>query len=605
MAKRRLDLSNDSDIEEIRNLLAVKDDDDPAQTEDLGEESDVASEDGIEENEGDTVTEQECSDKSEDEEDYDTEEEGAPFVLGKDKTTKWTRKPPNIVKRRGPENIITRLPGVIQAARQARTPVECWSNLFSYSVLEMLVKHTNKYIDSVKDKFSRSRDIRETDLIEIKAFLGLLYLAGAFKGNRQNLEELWGRENDGIEKFSLVMSLRRFKTLIRCLRFDDRDTRTQRKQFDRLCPIREIFEMFVENCQKSYCLGENVTIDEMLPGFRGRCPFRQCIPSKPNKYGIKLFALVDSKMTYTYNLEVYAGLQPEGPFRISNKPPDVVKRMVQPLRGSGRNITADNWFTDLELVDWLKKEKLTYVGTIRKNKRQLPPTFVSVIGRKQYSSMFGFSDGKTLVSYIPKERKNVMLISTLHNDHALDPSSGQSNKPEIITYYNSTKGGVDTADQMCSTYDVSRNNKRWPMVIFYAMMNVAGINSLIIYLGNELEPMRRRVFLKKLAHELTLPELQRRSQKTLGIPNSLQIRLRKFNPNKASAADADADAPLLKRRRCEPCTLEVGFRRMTVSRCVRCSKAICTKHSKQICEECKLVVVQTSSEVPQSSDSED
>lgn len=39
-------------------------------------------------------------------------------------------------------------------------------------------------------------------------------------------------------------------------------------------------------------------------------------------------------------------------------------------------------------------------------------------------------------------------------------------KPEIITDYNSTKGGVDTVEKMCATYTVSKITKRWPCVIF-------------------------------------------------------------------------------------------------------------------------------------------
>jgi hypothetical protein len=203
--------------------------------------------------------------------------------------------------------------------------------------LNTIVTYTNEYIEFIKPKFSRERDIASTDVIEVRSFIGLLYLAGALRGNRESLEELWGIDGD-----SLVMSIKRFKTLIRCLRFDDRTTRVERKKVERLAPIREVFEKFVENCQKSYSVGENVTIDEMLPGFRGRCQFRQYIPSKPSKYGIKCFAIVDARMFYTLNTEIYARKQPEGPFCISNKPSEVVKRMAKPLFGSGRNITADN-----------------------------------------------------------------------------------------------------------------------------------------------------------------------------------------------------------------------------------------------------------------------
>lgn len=105
---------------------------------------------------------------------------------------------------------------------------------------------------------------------------------------------------------------------------------------------------------------------------------------------MKIFALVGAKTYYLYNLEIYAGQQPDGQFKVSNKPVDVVRRLVHPIRGSGRNLTADNWFSDLELVEELRKTRISYVGTVEKNKRQLPPQFVSSVGRKQYSSIFGF-----------------------------------------------------------------------------------------------------------------------------------------------------------------------------------------------------------------------
>lgn len=101
-------------------------------------------------------------------------------------------------------------------------------------------------------------------------------------------------------------------------------------------------------------------IDEMLPAFRGNSPFPQYIPTKPSKYGIKICALVDAKMFYSFNMEIYAGKQNEVPSCISNKAPDVVKRLAEPLFGSGRNITADNWFTQVSLVNELKHKKLSY-----------------------------------------------------------------------------------------------------------------------------------------------------------------------------------------------------------------------------------------------------
>ena len=69
----------------------------------------------------------------------------------------------------------------------------------------------------------------------------------------------------------------------------------------------------------------------------------------------------------------------------------------------------------------------------------------------------------------------------MHHDDKIDPESGDMKKPEIITFYNSTKGGVDMVDQMAGEYDTSRNSRRWPLTVFYTLLNVSTINAYILY----------------------------------------------------------------------------------------------------------------------------
>jgi hypothetical protein len=96
-----------------------------------------------------------------------------------------------------------------------------------------------------------------------------------------------------------------FHFFFRTLHFDDHSTRIKRRESDKFCHIRNIFEEIVKKFQENYTPGENVTLDEQLIPFRGRFSFKQYIPSKPARYGVKTFALVDSKSFYTINLETY------------------------------------------------------------------------------------------------------------------------------------------------------------------------------------------------------------------------------------------------------------------------------------------------------------
>lgn len=130
------------------------------------------------------------------------------------------------------------------------------------------------------------------------------------------------------------------------------------------------------------------------------------ITSKARKYGINTFILTDAKM-HCYNAEIYCGKDEEESQNKLNKPTRVVMRMVEPIMGINTNLTGDNWFTYTELLDELRKKGLTYAGTIRKNKSELPIQFTNVRGRPVPSSMFTFSGNKTLVSFVPKRGRVV------------------------------------------------------------------------------------------------------------------------------------------------------------------------------------------------------
>jgi hypothetical protein len=51
---------------------------------------------------------------------------------------------------------------------------------------------------------------------------------------------------------------------------------------------------------------EDLAVDEILVTFRGRLGFKQYIPGKSHKYGVKLFKLCGTN-GYTYNVQIYAG----------------------------------------------------------------------------------------------------------------------------------------------------------------------------------------------------------------------------------------------------------------------------------------------------------
>lgn len=507
-----------------------------------------------------------------------------PCFIGKDNKTKWSKHcPPQNVRTRR-TNIVLQLPGVKSYAKSKKSPLDIWLCLFDDEMLNKIVDCTNIKINSISQKFSRDRDVRSTNIVEIKALIGLLYLAGVRKANHMNLADLWRTDGSGVEAFRLGMNRIRFQFLMRCVRFDDIRTRQERVQVDKLAAIRTLFEKFNCNQKKCYSHSAYITIDEKLEAFRGKCSFRQYIPSKPNKYGIKIFALCDAKLFYTSHMEVYVGKQPDGPFQKETTAKAVVERLSQHIYNSNRNVTTDNWFTSMELAESLTRNKLTLLGTIRKNKRALPLDFVQNTDRPVGSSMFGFYNNTTLVSYIPKKGKNVLLISTMHYGDDIDP---QTNKPEMIMAYNETKGGVDVVDKLCAQYNCARATRRWPMVPFYSMLNVAGINAFVIF--NENNPNSktpRKEFILMLSMSL-LNDYQKERAVSTNLPRTIRMRLREV-----CGIPAEQEAPVRNPGaigRCAQCHWQKN--RKTKYFCQHCGKYLCLEHVRPMCNACyeKLV----------------
>ncbi|XP_030758010.1 piggyBac transposable element-derived protein 3-like [Sitophilus oryzae] len=513
-----------------------------------------------------------------------------PIMVGKN-GMEWLKHKPHKTKLKTAQaNIITKLPGVRPIAKNATTILDCWKLFFSDEVIQDIVRYTNQKLRSLQSLYKRERDCLPTDYDKINAFIGVLYMAGVLRSQHLHTYNLWSSDGTAPEFFAAVMSERRFHIILRAIRFDDSDTREERRDIDNLAPIRELFEHINQRCSACYTVGIFTTIDEMLEGFRGRCKFRQYIANKPAKYGIKIYSLADAKIFYTYNMEIYAGKQPEGPYNIPNDASSVVKRLIVPISKSGRNITMDNYFTSVPLVNELyTNHKLTVVGTLRKNKPHIPADLLSVKNRPVCSSVFAYGQGDNkcvLVSYVPHKNKNVLVLSSYHDDDSIDPEPKDAFKPEIITFYNKTKGGVDVVDRMKSEYSVTRKSNRWPFTIFCTLLNVTTINSQIIYAANTQIMLKRRQYITDLAKQLTAAHLQKRASiSTLSI--ALRQKISNICGHKNVIPTKKQQGNAQPKPRCEYCPLRKN--RFTQHSCANCSSPICKEHTastRYLCVEC-------------------
>lgn len=266
-------------------------------------------------------------------------------------------------------NIVTKLPGIVGPARVQKpdNPLDSWRLLIDDIMVNEILEWTNEKIAELASKYGKTtldcHHVGHVDKAELEAFFGLLYLAGV--SNHEEVSSLFANDGTGRDIFRSTMSKNRFLFLLTALRFDCLSTRDERKVNDNLAAISDIFNRFSVHSQKNYSCGQYTTVDEMLVAFRGKFRNRVYMKSKPAKYGVKIFILTDARTSYFMNGSIYCATQYTNPKNLL-KPTLEVMNLVQPIVNTHRNVTADNYFSSVELVDELNKSGLSYVGTLRK-----------------------------------------------------------------------------------------------------------------------------------------------------------------------------------------------------------------------------------------------
>lgn len=167
------------------------------------------------------------------------------------------------------------------------------------------------------------------------------------------------------------------------------------------------------------------------------------------------------------------------------------------------------------------------------------------------------------------------MISSMHHSVHVDE---QTKKPEIIALYNSTKGGVDGLDHKIANYSSNRRTRRWPMAIFFTIIDVsAGVNAFVIHQTYEKTPrMKRMEFMRDLAFDLIKPFIAQRLQKG-HLPRELSMSMRRIlqipESEAVEGAAAQEAAAVLKKRKtyalCPP-----KLKRQTKYPCQKCRTPI-------------------------------
>jgi len=184
-------------------------------------------------------------------------------------------------------------------------PFSFYGVLIDDEIVEYIVVETNQIVGKGElSDHSQIQNWTDTNAAEMRRFMGLLLWMGLVK--MPALKCYWQTSSlyqNGVA--SSVMTQNRFQLLLRMWHFGNNSDAPAE---DRLFKIRAFLQLVLSKFAAAKQPGQDIAIDETMVPFRGRLKFRQYIPGKAHKYGIKLFKLCD-RQGYTYNIDIYIAVK--------------------------------------------------------------------------------------------------------------------------------------------------------------------------------------------------------------------------------------------------------------------------------------------------------
>lgn len=467
-------------------------------------------------------------------------------------------------------------------------PLQYFEVLLDDQLIDLMVTETNRYAAQFLScnrlkPHSRFASWVPVTTGEMRVFLSLLLLQGVIQKPEQTM--YWSQNNlVSTPVFGDTMSRNRFFLIMKMLHFVDNETPVDPENHPqpKLWKIWPFLSSLLQNFQTSYVLERDISIDESLMLYKGRLSWRQYLPLKRARFGVKLFVLCEAESAYIWNLIVYTG---KGTNIATRHERDthlpmgtkVVLKLMEPLEGKGHCLTTDNFYTSPELVEILIEQKTDIYGTARATRKDMPAPFKKAKLKK--GEVQAFQRGKcTAIQW--KDKRLITLLSTVHSADMVQfqDSKGRTvEKPSVVCDYNHTMGGVDLSDQMLATYPVARKRQKiYYKKLFRQFLDDTALNAFILYKkdGGKMSNLKFRL---SLIERLITKYRDNSQVRRLGRPPTSETeRLtgRHF-PSYLPPTEKKQEPT----RRCTMCsqTEETGrkVRKETRTWCDICKKALC------------------------------
>lgn len=361
-------------------------------------------------------------------------------------------------------------------------PVDYFDLFMTHDIITHIVDQTNLYASQqvlTNDVSSGSRThawvpVTNDEMIKFIALIGWMGLV-----KLPSIKDYWrGHKLYNIPLPRSIMPRNRFELILKFIHFADNSAADPN---DRLHKLRDLLDKFITNYKSTYTPGEKICVDESLIPWRGRLLFRQYIPNKSAKYGIKVFKLCTEK-GYTWNLIVYCGKSRDREVEVSEK---TVMSLTEGLFDEGRTLYTDNYYTSVPLALRLRRRKTHLVGTLRANRKYLPKEVTNTKLKKGEMAAKQSRHGVVVLNW--RDKRDVRMLTTKTSALEMVPNTNRRpgslpQKPKCIVDYNDGKSSIDLSDQMATYGSALRRCTKWyRKLAFEIIWGTSLVNAHFLY----------------------------------------------------------------------------------------------------------------------------
>lgn len=472
-----------------------------------------------------------------------------------------------------------------------KDPIDYFLYFYDTDLLENAVQHTNTFA------LWKSGGVKGMDFTvnELKKFLGIWMYMGVLQ--LPAIRDYWSADTN-VPQVSQRMSFNRFQTIKSSLHFYDKTLEHTLDPLDRFAKVRTFLDHMKMKCNDLEQEAD-YSIDEAMVPYKGKFAgsLRQYIGSKPHKFGIKIFHLAGAS-GLIYDFIPYSGASTfynvdltdeENAMGLGAKiVVHLCKSIVKPHL---KSVFFDNFFSGVQLVDYLKKEmNLIATGTIRSNRLDgcvlKSDKELKKAGRGTYDakSRNGVQITKWMDSkcvHVVSSHAGVEPVGLAQRYDKVAKKAVSVPCPRVIQLYNSKMGGVDLNDMLVEIHRSPTRSRRWYMCLIGYFTDVAVVNSWLIYkrhaksLGIDKLPIKSsKLFRLSISKALMACE----DKRPVPIVKNVIKTPRGYRPDAAVRFDCENHWPSFEttQSRCKFC--KDGF---TTIICAKCNVNLCFRPTRQ------------------------